>query len=199
MPNFKGGKAYKKKKGGEQNAIIQIDRQPDQQVARVIRVLGNRNMLCYCNDNLIRVCHVRGKLRNRVYIELGDVILISLRDFDEDASGQTSGSSAAPSAQPAAGIPLMPGEVAPVKEVKKEPSMRGDILAKYPPEYHSKLKKEDGVNPRLFLQLETMGDKHHETIRGKKVEDEGGFEFDRDGESKSESSADDEDLDIDTI
>ena len=167
----------------------------------MIRVLGNRNMLCYCNDNLIRVCHVRGKLRNRVYIELGDVILISLRDFDdaEGASGQTSGSSAAPKALPAGGIPLMPGEVAPVKEVKKEPSMRGDILAKYPPEYHSKLKKEDGVNPRLFLQLETMGDKHLETIGGKKVEDEGGFEFDRDGESESESSADDDDLDIDGI
>lgn len=196
MPNFKGGKHYKKKKSNDQtNAILQIDRLPDQQVARVVRVLGNRNMLCYCNDNLMRVCRVRGKLRNRVYIELGDVVLISLRDFDLEEEAPSTN---APLAKD--GIPLMPSELAPPpKKEEKEPSMRGDILAKYPAEYHSKLKKEDGVNPRLFLQLEVMGDKSLETIGGKRVEDTG-FEFDRESatESGSESSADDH-LDVDAI
>lgn len=202
MPNYKGGKAYKKKKGGDQaNTIIQIDRQPDQQLARVIRVLGNRNMLCYCNDNMIRICHVRGKLRNRVYIELGDVILISLRDYEatvEDAGGASSQATAPPT-----GIPLMPGEAKVVKEEKKEAAMRGDILAKYPPEYLSKLKKEDGVNPRLFLQLETMGDKNLATIGGKKVEEDGGYEFEREGDetesSESSGGGEDDDVDVDAI
>lgn len=203
MPNYKGGKAYKKKKGGETNAIIQIDRQPDQQLARVIRVLGNRNMLCYCNDNLIRVCHVRGKLRNRVYIELGDVILISLRDYEatvEDADGLSSDGD---SSQPTPAIPLLPGEAKVVKEEKKEAAMRGDILAKYPLEYLSKLKKEDGVNPRLFLQLEVMGDKNLATIGGKKVEDDGGYEFEREDDeaesSKSPGGGGDDDVDVDAI
>jgi initiation factor 1A len=205
MPNYKGGKAYKKKKGGDQaNTIIQIDRQPDQQLARVIRVLGNRNMLCYCNDNLIRVCHVRGKLRNRVYIELGDVILISLRDYEATVEDAISDSAmGASSSQPTPAIPLMPGEAKVVKEEKKEAAMRGDILAKYPLEYLSKLKKEDGVNPRLFLQLETMGDKNLATIGGKKVEEDGGYEFEREGDetesSESSGGGGDDDVDIDAI
>jgi initiation factor 1A len=204
MPNYKGGKAYKKKKGGETNTIIQIDRQPDQQLARVIRVLGNRNMLCYCNDNLIRVCHVRGKLRNRVYIELGDVILISLRDYEATVEDADTSDDSSPSAT-GGPIPLMPGEAKVVKEEKKETAMRGDILAKYPLEYLSKLKKEDGVNPRLFLQLEVMGDKNLATIGGKKVEEDGGYEFEReDDEAESSESSGggnggDDDVDVDAI
>ena len=79
--------------------------------------------------------------------------------------------------------------------------MRGDILAKYPLEYLSKLKKEDGVNPRLFLQLETMGDKNLATIGGKKVEEDGGYEFEREGDESSESSGggEDDDVDVDAI
>lgn len=208
MPNYKGGKAYKKKKGGDQaNTILQIDRQPDQQLARVIRVLGNRNMLCYCNDNLIRVCHVRGKLRNRVYIELGDVILISLRDYEatvEDASSDSAMGATSDSqhATITGAVPLMPGEAKVIKEEKKEAAMRGDILAKYPLDYLSKLKKEDGVNPRLFLQLEVMGDKNLATIGGKRVEDDGGYEFEREddeAESSKSSGGGDDDVDVDAI
>jgi len=79
MPNQTGGKNYKKKKKGESERAINIDRQEDQQVARVIKVLGNCNLQCYCNDDAVRICHIRGGLQKKVWINIGDIILISLR------------------------------------------------------------------------------------------------------------------------
>jgi translation initiation factor 1A len=87
MPNKTGGKNYKKSKhGGEDEAVEFIERQDDQQYGRVVRVLGNGNMLVFCNDGKERICHIRGAIRKRVWINLGDVVLVSLRDLsDKDA------------------------------------------------------------------------------------------------------------------
>jgi translation initiation factor 1A len=88
MPNKTGGKNYKKSKhGGEDENALFVERQEDQQYGRVVRVLGNGNMLVYCNDNKERICHIRGAIRKRVWINLGDVVLISLRDFGEADRG----------------------------------------------------------------------------------------------------------------
>ena len=123
-PNAKGGKQYKKKaKGAEDPDSLFIERQEGQQIARVIRLLGNRNMSCYCNDNKIRTCHVRGKMRGRVFVEKGDMVLISLREFELGASKTDVG---------------------------------GDIIAKYPYETLSRLRKEEGTNEKLFMQLEVL-------------------------------------------
>jgi initiation factor 1A len=51
-------------------------------IARAIRLLGNRNVLCYCNDNRLRICHICGKMKGRVWIEPGDMVLVSLREFE---------------------------------------------------------------------------------------------------------------------
>ncbi len=77
--NTTGGKNYKKSKHVTQAPYP--DRLPDQMWARVIKNLGNRNMQCYCNDGKTRLCHVRGSMRNRVWINVGDLILVSLRDI----------------------------------------------------------------------------------------------------------------------
>lgn len=128
MPaNVKGGKNYKKGKKGNDNDIIMIERQDGQQIARVIKVLGNRRMSCYCNDNITRLCRVSGRMRKSEYVEKGDIVLISLRDFDDDVDDDK------------------------IKDIKC-----GDILAKYPHETLSKLKKEAGINPKLFGSLELM-------------------------------------------
>jgi translation initiation factor 1A len=128
MPsNTKGGKGYKKKKKqANTEEPIFIDRQVGQMPARAIRLLGNRNVLCYSNDNVLRLCHICGKMKGRVFIEPGDVVLITLREFGVDANKR--------------------------KEVKN-----GDIIAKYASQQFAALKKEDGVNPKLFMKLETGG------------------------------------------
>merc|ERR1712168_1054243 len=39
-----------------------------------------------CFDGVKRLCHIRGKLRKRVWINTGDIVLIGLRDY-QDAKG----------------------------------------------------------------------------------------------------------------
>jgi translation initiation factor 1A len=80
MPNKRGGKDYKRGKGGEPTQDF-IDIQPGQYMARAIRVLGNRNVLCYCDDNVIRICHICRTMRKSEWVETGDMVLVSLRDF----------------------------------------------------------------------------------------------------------------------
>ena len=144
-PNAKGGKQYKKKaKGAEDPDSLFIEQQEGQQIARVIRPLGNRSMTCYCNDNKIRVCHVRGKMRGRVFVDKGDMVLISLREFEIGASKTDVG---------------------------------GDIIAKYPYESLSRLRKQEGMNPKLFMQLDILDGTKLAEIGG-----EDGWEFDREDE-----------------
>lgn len=83
-PNAKGGKQHKKQKSGESKRVIpyiEVDLKDNQMPGRVLRMLGNRNVLVYCNDNRLRICHIRGKIRHRDTIEPGDMVLISIREF----------------------------------------------------------------------------------------------------------------------
>jgi translation initiation factor 1A len=36
-----------------------------------------------CMDGKKRLCHIRGALRHNVWIELGDIVLVSLQDFQD--------------------------------------------------------------------------------------------------------------------
>jgi len=83
MPNKTGGKNYKKTKHSSEKSAF-VEAQDDQLYGRVLQVLGNRNTLVYCNDNVVRLCHIRGSIRKDMWINVGDIILISLRDFLQD-------------------------------------------------------------------------------------------------------------------
>jgi translation initiation factor 1A len=45
----------------------------------VLRNLGDRRFLCKCSDGAERTCKIRGKFRGRLYVQLHDILLISLR------------------------------------------------------------------------------------------------------------------------
>jgi len=83
MPNFTGGKNYKKSKHGSEAPIF-VEAAEDQMYGRVLQVLGNRNTLVYCNDNIVRLCHIRGSIRKDMWIGVGDIVLTSTRDFLRD-------------------------------------------------------------------------------------------------------------------
>jgi initiation factor 1A len=87
MPNLKGGKNYKKAKGGDDGPAF-IERADDQLYGRVIKNLGNCNMIVYCNDNKRRFCHIRGAIRKRVWMNPGDVVLVSVREFEKVEGGE---------------------------------------------------------------------------------------------------------------
>ena len=79
MPNLTGGKKYKSKKNAS-DAPIFVDKGSDQQYGRILKNLGDRNVLVYGNDNKIRLCHIRGAIRKDMWINVGDIVLISIRD-----------------------------------------------------------------------------------------------------------------------
>ena len=46
-------------------------------------MLGNGRLEAFCFDGVNRLCHIRGKLRKRVWIGVGDIVLLGLRDFQD--------------------------------------------------------------------------------------------------------------------
>lgn len=132
MPNVKGGKNYKKSKNSGQPEPEFVDRQDDQLYARVIKLLGNCNVLVFCNDGKRRLCHIRGGLRKKVWLNVGDLVLISLREFGS-ATGDAS-------------------------DVGTDKWERGDIIIKYDTAHIGKLKKDSGFNQILLNQVERLSD-----------------------------------------
>ena len=87
--NTTGGKNYKKSKHGTATKPPYLERAADQMYARVIRNMGNRNVQCLCNDLRTRLCHIRGVMRNRVWINVGDYVLISIRGLAAEENKDT--------------------------------------------------------------------------------------------------------------
>lgn len=52
--------------------------------AQVTKMLGNGRLQAQCFDGETRLAHIRGKMRKKVWINQGDIILISLREFQDD-------------------------------------------------------------------------------------------------------------------
>ena len=48
---------------------------------QVTKMLGNGRLEAMCFDGTKRLCHIRGKLRKKVWINQSDIILIGLRDY----------------------------------------------------------------------------------------------------------------------
>lgn len=179
MPNLTGGKNYKKSK--QTGSIVKpfLEKGADQLYARILRNLGGRNMLVYCNDNKVRLCHICGAMKKFNWLNVGDLVLVSLRDFEKKP------------------------------EVGSKEYEKGDILAKYDSEHISRLKKMPDINPKLFMQLETvdgkilaeLGDKYKE--QGKALlpgeEDDGGIVFEHDEKAEKEGSEEEKEIDIDDI
>ena len=87
--NTTGGKNYKKSKHGTATKPPYLERAADQMYARVVRNMGNRNVQCLCNDLRTRLCHIRGVMRNRVWINPGDYVLISIRGLATEENKDT--------------------------------------------------------------------------------------------------------------
>ena len=81
----KGGKTRRRGKNdsvGFKRELIMKDE--GQEYAQVLRMLGNGRLEAFCFDGVKRLAHIRGKLQKKVWIAQGDIILISLRDYQDD-------------------------------------------------------------------------------------------------------------------
>ncbi|KAJ9115925.1 hypothetical protein QFC22_005068 [Naganishia vaughanmartiniae] len=61
-----------------------VFKEDGQEYAQVTKMLGNGRLEAQCFDGEKRLAHIRGKMRKKVWINQGDIILISLRDFQDD-------------------------------------------------------------------------------------------------------------------
>jgi translation initiation factor 1A len=46
-------------------------------------MLGGGNVEAMCVDGKRRICHIRGKMNKKIWISVGDLILIGLRDYQD--------------------------------------------------------------------------------------------------------------------
>ncbi len=52
-----------------------------------VKMLGFDRILVKCQDGHERLCRIRGKMKRRVWIRLGDIVLASPWDFQTDQRG----------------------------------------------------------------------------------------------------------------
>ena len=175
MPNQQGGKNYKKSKHSTGSVGPRLEEAgPDELYGRIIRNLGNLNMNVYCNDNIMRICKVRGSMRKRIWMNIGDLVIVSLRNFENEDSKKH------------------------MTEEERKKIERGDIVHKFDASLHSKAKKLDGINPKLFMALENADGKTLGELGTRNdqdfADDNDGIVFDTEGgDSKEEDSSGDED------
>jgi translation initiation factor 1A len=52
-----------------------------------VKLLGFDRIMVKCQDGHERLCRIRGKIKRRVWIREGDIVLVSPWDFQSDSKG----------------------------------------------------------------------------------------------------------------
>ena len=52
-----------------------------------VKLLGFDRILVKCQDGHERLCRIRGKMKRRVWIRVGDIVVVSPWDFQSDKRG----------------------------------------------------------------------------------------------------------------
>lgn len=195
-PNLRGGKAYRKGKKApvvteEEKAGKFSAKDDGQEYGRVLKMLGERRVLCFCNDGVDRVCKIRGKIckgRHREWIEVGDIVLLSFREFEGEESGDEALRAPAPLTAAAAADTAS----APTASALAHASGRkeiADLVGTVPRVHWGKMRKLGGIHRNLFIGGGGAA--------GAGVDEEDIFAETKD--EKGEKDDDGSDLDIDAI
>lgn len=86
--NTKGGKSFKRQKKGPSRERELLFREDDQEYARIIKQLGDGRFECQIfntNSEINAIGKICGSMRKRVWINIGDVVLVSKRSFDSSS------------------------------------------------------------------------------------------------------------------
>ncbi|MFQ6068407.1 MAG: translation initiation factor eIF-1A [Candidatus Bathyarchaeia archaeon] len=77
----------KKKVLSEEELSNAVMPAPGDVLGIAIKLLGFDRVLVKCQDGHERLCRIRGKMKRRVWIREGDVVLVSPWDFQSDKKG----------------------------------------------------------------------------------------------------------------
>jgi len=86
MPKNKGKGGKNRRRGKNENEGMKrelVFREDGQEYAQVTKMLGNGRLKAMCFDGVERLCHIRGKLRKKVWIAQSDIVLVGLRDYQD--------------------------------------------------------------------------------------------------------------------
>uniref|UniRef100_A0A673G7G4 Eukaryotic translation initiation factor 4C n=1 Tax=Sinocyclocheilus rhinocerous TaxID=307959 RepID=A0A673G7G4_9TELE len=86
MPKNKGKGGKNRRRGKNENESEKrelVFKEDGQEYGQVIKMLGNGRLEAMCFDGVKRLCHIRGKLRKKVWINASDIILVGLRDYQD--------------------------------------------------------------------------------------------------------------------
>jgi len=89
VKNF-GGKKTKgmarKNLTAKPNNILRVSTNEFEKYSQVIKLLGNGMCHVLCDDNITRLCHIRGKFRGRGkrdnFVKSGTLVLIGIREYE---------------------------------------------------------------------------------------------------------------------
>merc|ERR1711948_204991 len=87
MPKNKGKGGKNRRRGKNENDQLKREldlKEEGQEYAQVAKILGNGRVRCMCFDGKERLCNIRGKMRKKVWIGVGDIVLLGLRDFQDE-------------------------------------------------------------------------------------------------------------------
>ncbi|KAL2161244.1 hypothetical protein VTH06DRAFT_8464 [Thermothelomyces fergusii] len=87
MPKNKGKGGKNRRRGKNENDNEKrelIFKEEGQEYAQVLKMLGNGRLEAMCFDGVKRLGLIRGKLRKKIWINNGDIILISLREYQDE-------------------------------------------------------------------------------------------------------------------
>jgi translation initiation factor 1A len=91
----RGRRGGKKKKGPrptlsveEERRRIRMPRESEREVLGVVLgLMGGSRMKVACKDGKERMCRIPGKLRNRVWVREGDVVIVRIWEIQGDTKG----------------------------------------------------------------------------------------------------------------
>ena len=86
MPKNKGKGGKNRRRGKNENDYEKrelVFKEDGQEYGQVMKMLGTGHVEALCFDGVTRVCHIRGKMRKKVWINQSDIILIGLRDYQD--------------------------------------------------------------------------------------------------------------------
>jgi translation initiation factor 1A len=77
----------KRKITNENNQDNMVLPSPNDILGIAVKMLGSERMMIKCQDGKERLCRVRGKMKKRVWIREGDIVLVSPWDFQTETRG----------------------------------------------------------------------------------------------------------------
>ena len=80
-------KVGKRKVKNESNLHKMLLPSANDVLGMAVKMLGGERILVKCQDGKERLCRIRGKLKRRVWVREGDIVLVSPWDFQSNKRG----------------------------------------------------------------------------------------------------------------